>query len=147
MSADVCSGPFFQGTLDGHVERVPEDDREAFIRQVFGLPRRAPLPPVSRQTLRRYYQFLKSRFSFPFAARYFDETSPLDGQERVVQVQGLLDPDVHPGDEWTGLLCTVRAGDDEFDVPLAEIEAIEDQKAHGMVEDYWYWFYNWRPWA
>jgi hypothetical protein len=61
----------------------------------------------------------------------------------VVAVIGLVDPVNGSTDTLSGLLCTARLGDQEIELPLAELK-LEEGGNHRLIEDYWYWLWNWQ---
>jgi hypothetical protein len=104
----------------------------------------ARLPEVTGETLQAYYRYLKAAMVFPFQARY-PEAAGIHGEVvRKVTALELLDPAVDFGGESLGLVCRVRKGKTETELPLADLEVDEDSPNYQLIEDYWYWFWNWR---
>jgi hypothetical protein len=116
-----------------------EDDR---VRAVFGLTADDPLPEVDEETLRGYHRHLAKHLSFPFPATYERETGVLHTRSEAVTVVGLVDADEI--DETYGILCEARLDRQQVEVPLGEIEAKKGNPNRRLVEDYCYWFWNWR---
>ena len=119
-----------------------QDDR---VRAALGLTSDDPMPEVSEETLLAYHAYLAKHLSFPFAARLTEETGFLHGRKTTVTVVALLDADdANDIDEELGLLCQARDGKERFEVPVDDIEAGKGGPNHQLVEDYSYWFGNWR---
>jgi hypothetical protein len=103
------------------------------------------LPGVTLETLQAYYAHLARHLSFPFTARYPEPVGLHSEVIRSVVVVGIRNPADRPGlATCTGIVCRVRAGNQESDVPLADLEVEPDDPNYELIEDYWYWFWNWR---
>ncbi len=103
-----------------------------------------PLLKVDEETLSRYYRYLSARLPLPFAAHY---PAPKNAREAVAlrcTVTELLDPAVHLGDGFDGIFCKTRKGGYEINLPLIELDLPEDSPAFRLIDDFWYWFWNWR---
>jgi len=115
-----------------------QDDR---IRMVFGLSSNDPLPDVDDETLETYHEYLSQKLAFPFAA----EHGPEHGNAERVEVIGLGDPDDEPMiDEMYGILCEARMEGRIVTLPLGELEDAKGKPNRQLVEDYGYWFWNFR---
>jgi hypothetical protein len=129
------------------LEPVAEDQspgrQERRIRSALGLTG-GPLPPVARQWLRAYYAYLLDRLAFPFEAQYAGEYIFPGVLSIPVTVVGLVDPEVTPDQENSGLLCRALRGQQELRVPLSDVEIEDSRPNFQLIEDYWYWFWNWR---
>jgi len=99
-----------------------------------------PVPDVDEESLLAYWRHLSQNLAFPFEAMH----CPEDGAENPVAVIRLSDPDESECDEFYGLLCEARLGKRQVVVPLGEIEVKEGKPNHQLIEDYSYWFWNWR---
>jgi hypothetical protein len=102
------------------------------------------LPGVNEETLFRYYKYLSARLSFPFTACYPVPKTSLEEREYRCTTVELLDPSKDICDEFEGILCRIRKGKYEINLPLIELEVPEDSPNYQFIEDYWYWFWNWR---
>lgn len=119
-----------------------QDDR---IRLVFGLTHDDPVPEVKTDTLRAYRDYLAENLSFPFEAwgkknpgRFFTTT-------QAVAVAGLgCDDEDERLDEHYGLICEIKIGRKRGDAPLADLEVKGLGAERQLVDDYRYWFFNWR---
>jgi hypothetical protein len=120
---------------------MPTDDDQGRIRAVFGLSDHAPIPKVSNETLLVYRDFLLANLSFPFEALYAETTPPVRRLFRCVAVVGLSDTVPH---RLQTLLCRVRNGSQEVEIPLAELGIREDNPNHRLVDDFAHWYWNWR---
>ena len=120
-------------------------DRERRIGAVLGSGLRERLPRVCPENLRRYRAFLARELAFPFFAYYREDSGDLRGAVRWVCVTGLLDPELGgPAFDAQGLLCVGWLRQDEVVLPLAEL-AVDESKPNGrLIEDYWYWVWNYR---
>jgi hypothetical protein len=115
-----------------------QDDR---VRMVLGLTSNDPLPEVTTPLLAAYRTFLAAHLSFPFEARH----EPERGGPAVVKVTGLGEiEDDAMVDEHYGLLCTARFGRRGIVAPLDALERVEGRTNRQLVDDYSYWFQNWR---
>ena len=101
----------------------------------------APIPKVSHETLLAYREFLLARLEFPFEALYAETSPPVRRLFRCVSVVGLSD--VIPQRLHT-LLCRVRNGGEEMELPLGELGIPEDNPNHRLIDDYTLWLWNWR---
>ena len=116
-----------------------QDDR---VRAALGMTGDDPLPGVSEETLLTFHAYLTKHLTFPFAAKVSAETGFLHQRSSAVTVMALLDTD--DLEEEYGLLCAAREGKERLEVPLADVEAKKGGPARQLVEDYAYWFWNWR---
>lgn len=131
-----------EGITDGRYSAG--QDREDRIRMVFGLRRRiVRLPAVDMGTLQEYFHYLATHLALPFYARYYDDAGPAAETTRLLAIVGLPHPSQYTLDLSKGLLCTARNEFDEFRLPLADMRVSEDHANHGLIEDYWYWLWNW----
>jgi len=114
-----------------------QDDR---IRMTLGLTGDDPIPDVDPSTLVMYWNHLRQHLSLPFEARH----CPEDGPENDVSVIAPTDPDEYDCDEFFGLFCEARLGRRQITIPLGEIEVTKRNPNRQLIEDYLYWFWNWR---
>jgi hypothetical protein len=113
---------------------LSEKDQDDRVCMALGLTHDDPLPDVNRKTLLAYHRYLAAHLKFPFKAK-----SEVDGMPMTIQ--RLLDPNECDLDE-AGLLCEARSREGPFDFPLSEVEGGGENRR--LVEDYCYWFHNWR---
>lgn len=116
-----------------------QDDR---IRAVFCLTSDDTLPDVDDQTLQKYHAYLSSQLSFPFPAKSSQERKPFSETAKAVEVTGLLA--VEDSDDMDGLLCEATESGRRMELPLGEIEVTLGNPHRKLIEDYSYWFWNWR---
>jgi hypothetical protein len=115
-----------------------QDDR---IRMVFGLTSNDLLPDVNSESLEAYHDHLSSNLVFPFTAHF----RPRYGRLEQVKVIGLGDPDDEAMiDEDYGILCEARCERRIMNPPLGELEQVKGKPNRPLVDDYCYWFHNWR---
>jgi hypothetical protein len=114
-----------------------QDDR---VRSVFGVRDGGSLPRVSRATLLAYYKYLRARLSMPFRAEHCSVHSRIAEQVTVID---LVSPAGVGVDIRRGLMCVARGRDGVRRLPLVELEVREDEPSFHLLEDYWYWAWNW----
>jgi len=102
------------------------------------------LPSVDEETLSRYYNYLSARLSFPFTAHYPEPTTSLEEVQYRCTVLELFDPTKDICDVFDGIFCKSRKGKYEINLPLIELEVPDDSPNLQFIEDYGYWFWNWR---
>jgi hypothetical protein len=126
--------PVLSSTGIGHAQRI----RAALGATAGGVPR------VTEKTLARYHKYLSANLSLPFTAYYPEPRTPAEDDQFRRTVLELLDPTRYLGDEFDGIFC--RTGDDNFAVnlPLIELRVPENSSNSQLIEDYCYWFWNWR---
>jgi hypothetical protein len=126
-----------------HFPALTQDDR---IRRVFGLAEDARLPSVSDQALTAYYDYLIASLSLPFEALY----CPAGGDEmrqliHYVHVTELIDPRQSHQHNLHGLFCRAQNTKHAMDpLALADLGVREDNPNCQLLDDYAYWFVNWR---
>jgi hypothetical protein len=128
------------GVVNADVSKKGQKGR---IMQALGLTGNR-VPAVAEDTLFRYYEYLSANLSFPFAAYYPHPTNAKEQSEFRCYVMELLDPANHFGDEFDGIFCHTRKGKYELKLPLIELELPQDSSNCRLIEDFWYWFWNWR---
>jgi hypothetical protein len=117
-----------------------QDDR---LRAIFGLTSNDPVPDVSEDRLLKYHQYLSKNLSFPFQAEFAQESGFLQGFTHQVTIQVLLSPQDFSDDDY-GLFYEGREDGRIVQLPLSEIEVDKRSPNHRLLEDYAYWFWNWR---
>ena len=124
-----------------HFSTPTQDER---IRRVFGLLDDAPLPSVSDQTLAAYYEHLMANLSLPFDALF----CPAGGETRqlihYVCVTELTDPRQGHMHNLHGLFCRAKNAKEVLDLPLADLGVRDENPNCQLIDDYAYWFVNWR---
>jgi hypothetical protein len=137
-----------QNSTDANVigvvmEPFNANDQEERIRAALGLAH-GPRPEVQSQWLHRYYDYLAAHLSLPFDGDYAEDISGYRQLVAPVIVVALLHPGEHGRHEDFGLLCRARRGEQQIELPLADVELPPDSPNSQLIEDYWYWFWNWR---
>jgi hypothetical protein len=102
------------------------------------------LPEVDDETLSRYYEYLSANLTFPFTAHYPEPANRREEAQSRCTVLELLDPSMHVGDTFDGIFCKTRKGKYEVNLPLIELEVAPDSPNFHLIEDFWYWFWNYR---
>jgi hypothetical protein len=105
---------------------------------------RGHLPKVDEDTLARYYRYLAANVPCPFTAWYPEPANAREERDCRCTVLELIDPAIGRGDPFDGILCKVRKGGCEVNLPLIELELPPDSPAYHLVEHFWYWFWHWR---
>jgi hypothetical protein len=121
---------------------LSKNDPDDRIRALFGLTSDDPLPPVNVENLRRYGSYLRSELSFPFQGSYTVEIGPFEEAKYLITVLGILEGD--DCDEEEGVLCKAEQHGEGVQLPLADLEIPDNPHHRQLVEDYSYWFGNWR---
>jgi hypothetical protein len=124
-------------------ESCPELNQEDRIFQALGLLGEH-LPSVNEETLFRYYKYLSARLSFPFAAYYPEPATLLEEVQHRCTVVELLDPAHYICHAFDGIYCRTRKGTFEVTLPVVVLYVPENNPNFQLVDDYWFWFRNWR---
>jgi hypothetical protein len=124
-----------------HFSALNQEDR---IRRVFGVPDDAPLPSVSDQTLAVYYDHLVAALSLPFDALYCPTGGDVRQLIHYVRVTDLLDPRQGHLRNLHGLFCKVHNTKEVLHLSLADLGVRDDNPNCQTLDDYAYWFVNWR---
>ncbi len=140
LSAYIDVQPTTVNAVPTGISAARQDDR---VRAALGL-KTGRVPKVDEETLSRYYHFLSANLQLPFVAHYPEPTNPREESEFRCLVLGLLDPQRHVGDELDGLFCKTRKGKYEVNLPLIELVVPQTSPNFQLIEDYWYWLWNWR---
>jgi hypothetical protein len=114
------------------------------IRMVFALPDGAPLPPVEDSTLTAYFDYLSANLTLPFEAIYCPTSGDVRQLIHYVQIFELADPRQLRKHNLYGLLCKAQNAKETLDLPLAELGVREENPNCQLIDDYAYWFHNWR---
>ena len=125
-----------------NIQTKPLDptDFEDRIRAAMGVTTDDPVPFVEKETLLKYFEYLKANLVFPFPATY----SHHDGKRQIshnVSVVGMSDD--FPIEDEYGLVCKVKDDKEEWEVPLMLMDIGKDDRNHQLVEDYDRWFAQW----
>ena len=125
-----------------NIQTKPLDptDLEDRMRAALGVTTDDPVPFVEKETLLKYFEYLKANLVFPFPATY----SHHDGKRRIlhnVSVVGMSDD--FPIEDEYGLVCKVKDEKEEWEVPLMLMDVGKDDRNHQLVEDYDRWFAQW----
>ena len=129
---------------DGRPFHFPVGNQDDRIRKVFGLLEESPIPPVRQETLAAYYDHLIAQLSLPFDALYCHAGGEMRQLVHHVQVTELIDPRQVHNHNPHGLLCKAQNHREALEVPLAEFGVREDNPNCQLIDDYAYWFVNWR---
>jgi hypothetical protein len=138
VSASPRSGSF--GPRKNFQSLASGESREDRVRAVFGVRNGGSLPRVSRATLLAYYKYLRARLSMPFQAEHCSVYSRIGEQVTVID---LVSPAGSAVDTRRGLMCVARGRDGVRRLPLVDLEVREDEPSFHLLEDYWYWAWNW----
>jgi hypothetical protein len=120
--------------------RLTQSDR---IQRALGVTADG-LPSVAADTLARYYAYLAANLALPFTAYYPEPMTAAEKDQFCCVVLEVLDPAQHRGDEFDGILCRIRKGNCDVNLPLTELHVPNDGADSQLLADYSYWFWNWR---
>ncbi len=124
-----------------HFTAPNQDNR---IRKVFGTALESPLPGVTDDTLAAYRDYLLERLTMPFEALYCRNDGEMRQLIHYVKITGLTAPQPGRNHFHQGLLCTAENHREVFETPLSEIGVREESPNCQLIDDYAYWFVNWR---
>jgi hypothetical protein len=125
-----------------HLSWPSQEDR---IRTVFGLPADSPLPRVNEETLTRYHIHLACKLVLPFEALYCPTSGEMRQLIHYVHVTDMIDPrHSRPSTLHHGLSCKAVNAKNVLDLPLSELGVREENPNCELLDDYSYWFVNWR---
>ena len=124
-----------------HLSWPSQEDR---IRTVFGLPADAPLPCVNEETLTRYHIHMAGKLALPFEALYCQTSGEMRQLIHYVRVTELTDPRQGRKHNLYGLFCKARNVKEVLELPLADLGVRDDNPNCQLIDDYAYWFVNWR---
>ena len=112
------------------------EEAERRVAQILGVSKGHGLPKVSKQTLQLYHTYLQANLALPF-----------DAQDRHghMEVAALVNLHECPYLEWYGLFYRGMQGRQMIEMPLAEIEAVQEAgKNKQLLADYRGWFWHYR---
>jgi hypothetical protein len=118
-------------------------DQKQRIRIALGA-KNERLPTVDEKALSRYYRYLSANLVLPFAAHFPKPTTAEEQTEFCCTVVSLIDPTKYLGDGFDGIFCKTRKGEYELNLPLIDLYLPENSRNGQLIEDYWFWLWNWR---
>lgn len=142
MATDALTDSQWIG-MDIAAEPLSGNNRSARIATALGLDG-GPLPNVDEDTLTRYYDYLSANLKLPFTAH---SPAPADLQEEAefrCTVLELLPPSEYLDEMLDGILCKTRKGKYEINLPLIELQVAHDSPNFQLIDDFWYWLWNWQ---
>ena len=122
--------------VDIRTRPLSPDDQDDRIRAILGLTGDDPLPDVTKETLSRYQEHLSRHLKPPFEVGFSE-----GGGARYTLID-LVDPGEY--DEELGPLALLRRRSEVAQVRLAELSARPGDPRARLLDDYGYWFNNWR---
>ena len=144
LESDVGHRVEIEQPTDVRTKPLNMEDQDDRLRAVFGLTH-DPVPEVESEALRTYHDYLAEHISFPFEAQGKPNPRRFSSTRGTVTVIGLGSPDENERlDEHCGLICETKIDRKRGDAPLAELEVKRRGVVQQLVEDYGYWFSNWR---
>ena len=124
---------------------LSEKDQDDRVRMALGLTHDDPLPDVSRKPLLAYHRYLAARLKFPIYATFWEESGPFSSKKVTATIAGLAEPQEDGIDEGYGLAGLGRTPNgEEIEFPLDHIELGMKDPNRRLLDDYSYWFHNWR---
>ena len=124
-----------------HFPVASQEDR---IRKVFKLVGDAPLPSVSDRALATYYDYLTATLALPFEALYCPTGGEMRQLIHYVRVTELANPQQSRMRNLHGLFCMAQNSKTVLELPLDELGVREENPNCQLLDDYAYWFVNWR---
>jgi hypothetical protein len=124
-----------------HYTAPSQEDR---VRRVFARPDEAPLPAVDDDSLAAYYDHLVAHLSLPFNALHCPAGSELRQPIHYVRVIELADPRQARQRNLHGLFWKIDNAKEDVELPLVDLGVREDDPNCQLIDDYAYWFVNWR---
>jgi hypothetical protein len=103
-----------------------------------------PLPNVSENAVLQYYEYLFAHLKLPFAAYYPAPRNSAEESQFRCDVIELLSPSEHLGDLFDGIFCRTRKGTYEINLPLIELQVVRGNPNFQLIDDFRFWFWNWR---
>jgi len=119
-------------------------NQEERIRQVFRIPDDALLPSVNEDALEQYYAYFVERLSLPFDAIYCQNSGKMRQLIHYIRVLEVAHPREIRQSSLHGLYCKVENTKQILHLPLTELGVREDNPNCQLLDDYNYWFVNWR---
>ncbi len=138
---EVKTGSRHQGGHPYHYSSLSQEDR---IRRVFALAEAAPLPAVSDQALATYYDYLATNLSLPFDALHCPTGGEMRQLIHYVHVTELMDPAASPARNCMACSARRRTRKRSCNLPLADLGVRDENPNCQLIDDYAYWFVNWR---
>jgi len=106
------------------------------VAQIFDVSTSHALPKVSQQTLQRYHTYLQAHLSLPCDAH---------DRHGHIEVAALVPVQECPYLEVYGLFYRGMQGRHMIEMPLAEVEGVQDgDKNAQLLADYRWWFWHCR---
>ena len=102
------------------------------------------IPRVQEEPIFRYYKYLMEHLCLPFIAHFPKPMNSEEEDEFRCIVLKLLAPAKHLGDGFDGIFCKTRKGINEITLPLIDLYLPEDSFGFQLIDDYWFWLWNWR---
>jgi hypothetical protein len=110
-----------------------KDDSDDRVRRIFGLTSDDPLPPLNKEVLQRWYDYLRQKLRLPLPILLGDAES---FNPKLVQIVSLEPPDEESS---LGLLVQVADGDAIAVLPLSAVFACGTPAATDAIADYAHW--------
>ncbi len=124
---------------------LSETDQDDRVRIALGLTHDDSLPDVSYETLLAYHRYLAANLKFPIYATFWEESGPFSSKKVTATIAGLAEPQEDGIDEGYGLAGLGRTPNgEEIEFPLDHIELGMKDPNRRLLDDYSYWFHNWR---
>ncbi len=144
MSTTFCYSDAEFTSLTAALAVMPDVRQEARIKTALGIGGQRAVPQVDEKTHARYFAYLAANLAMPFEAHHPLPSNPQEQREFRCQVLDILDPRTEQDDEFDGILCMVRKEDSASVLPLIELAVSPRSRNFQLIEDYWYWIWNWR---
>ena len=114
------------------------DEEEKRVAEILGVKAGRSLPKVSKQTLKTYHTYLRTKLEFPFKAE-------VEGLKDEASIHSLLELDDCPELTFYGLFVFGHHDGRVIETPLVDVFEIDDKGQNKQIlEDYCFWFFNHR---
>ncbi len=124
---------------------LSEKDQDDRVRMALGLTHDDPLPDVTHESLLAYHRYLAAKLKFPIYATFWEESGAFSSKKVTATIARLADPQEGGIDEGYGLAGSGRTPNgQEIEFPLDDIELGKQDPNRRLLDDYSYWFHNWR---
>ncbi len=132
----------YQPSVESHLSVSPVLPSTPFdrIARVLGQTG-CDLPRVTDETLHVFFHHLSRQIESGQTVYHPDRTYPC----HIGTIATLLDPLQQSEDAlFSGILCRIEKAGYVMDVPIVELGIPRDCSAAAAIEDYRYWFWNWK---
>ena len=140
LDPDLGEGLAMEEPTNIQTKPLDPAELENRIRAALGVTTDDAVPFVEKETLLKYFDYLKATLVFPFPATY----SHHDGKRHILHNISVVSmSDEFPIEDEYGLVCKVKDEKKGWEVPLMLMDVGKDDRNHQLVKDYDRWFAQW----